>query len=100
MFTLALGIGACTAIFSLVNAVLLRSLPFGDPQRLVYLYTPNAHLNLPLEIFGPSYGDFYDLKKQNHSFEAMTTFDQRTFSLSGQGTAERISAATVDSSFF
>jgi predicted permease len=100
VFTLALGIGACTAIFSLVNAVLLRSLPFGDPQRMVYLYTPNAHLNLPLEIFGPSYGDFYDLKKQNHSFEAMTTFDQRTFSLSGQGMAERISAATVDSSFF
>jgi putative ABC transport system permease protein len=100
VLTLALGIGACTAIFSLVNAVLLRSLPYGDPQRLVYLYTPNAHFNLPTEVFGPSYGDLYDLKKQSHSFEAMTAFDQRTFSIASQGTAERVSAATVDGSFF
>ena len=100
VFTLALGIGACTAIFSLVNAVLLRSLPYGDPQRLVYLYTPNVHLNLPIEIFGPSYGDLYDLEKQSHSFESVTAFDQRTFSIASQGTAERVSAATVDGSFF
>ena len=100
VLTLALGIGACTAIFSLVNAVLLRSLPYGDPHRLVYLYTPNPQFKLPVEVFGPAYADFYDLKKQSHSFQDMTAFGQSVFSLSSQGTAERVSAARVDGDFF
>ncbi|MGB6745001.1 MAG: ABC transporter permease, partial [Terracidiphilus sp.] len=100
VLTLALGIGACTAVFSLVNAVLLRSLPYGDPQRLVYLFTPNPRFKAPAEIFGPSYGDFYDLKKQSHSFQAMTAFDQKTFNLASQGAVERVGAATVDGDFF
>ncbi len=98
--TLALGIGACTAIFSLVNAVLIRSLPYGDPGRLVYLYTPNLHFNLPVESFTPTYADFYDLKKQNHAFQNMTAFDQSVLSLALRGAAERVSAARVDGDFF
>jgi putative ABC transport system permease protein len=100
VLTLALGIGACTAIFSLVNAVLLRSLPYGDPGRLVYLYTPNPQFKVPLEVFGPAYGDFYDLKKENHSFQDMTAFGQSVFSLASQGAAQRASAARVDGDFF
>jgi len=98
--TLALGIGACTAIFSLVNAVLIRSLPYGDPSRLVYLYTPNPQFKLPVEMFGPAYADFYDLKRDSHSFQKMTAFGQSVFSLAAQGASERVSAARVDGDFF
>ncbi len=100
VLTLALGIGACTAIFSLVNAVLIRSLPYGDPSRLVYLYTPNAQFKLPVEVFGPAYADLYDLKKESRSFQDITAFGQSVFSLASQGASERVSAARVDGDFF
>jgi predicted permease len=100
VLTLALGIGACTAVFSLVNAVLIRSLPYGDPNRLVYLYTPNPQFKLPVEIFGPAYADFYDLKRDSHSFQDMTAFGESVFSLALEGAAERVSAARVDGDFF
>src|SRR5271170_6384650 len=88
--TLAVAIGACTAIFSLVNAVLLRSLPYGDPQRLVYLFTPNPHISVPADVMTPSYADFYDLKQQGHSFASMSVFEQASFNLTWGGSVERI----------
>lgn len=104
VLTLALGIGACTAIFSLVNAVLLRSLPYGDPQRLVYLFTPNPNIPIPKEVIAPSYADFYDLRQQSHSYSDMTAFDQAIFRLASQGAAggpvEKVNAVKVDESFF
>jgi predicted permease len=100
ILTLALGIGASTAIFSLIHAVLLRSLPYGDSGHLVYLFTPYPSFRLPAEIFGPSNADFFDLKKQIQSFSNMTLFDQATYSLTTEDTVERVGAARVDANFF
>jgi predicted permease len=100
VLTLALGIGSCTAIFSLVNAVLLRSLPYGEAEKLVYLFTPNSHFDLPAEMFGPSYADFVDLKKQSHSYAQMTLFEQKTYNLAVSDQVERVGAARVDGDFF
>jgi predicted permease len=100
VLTLALGIGACTAIFSLVNAVFLRSLPYGEPHRLVYLYSPNVHFALPTEVFPPRTADYFDLKKQNHSFAKTTLFAQATYNVAVGDRAERIGAARVDEDFF
>ncbi len=100
VLTLSLGIGACTAIFSMVNAVLLRSLPYENPDRLVYLYTPVPALHLPAEVFNPSNADFFDIQRASHSYTSMSIFGQSTFNLASQGAVERISAARVDANFF
>lgn len=100
VFTLALGIGASTAIFSLVNAVLIRSLPYGEPERLVYLYSPNTNFAVPAEVFWPKTADFFDLKKQNSSFAKMTLFEQATYNVAVDDRTERIGAAKVDENFF
>jgi predicted permease len=100
VLTLALGIGACTAIFSLVNAVLIRSLPYGDPERLVYLFSPSPALKIPPEVICPTYGDFYDLKREANSFVNMSNFEQAQFSVMQQETTQRIGGARVDDDFF
>jgi predicted permease len=102
VLTLALGIGACTAIFSLVNAVLLRSLPYGDPSRLAYIFTPNPNIKgLPgPEVFGPSNADFFDIQAQSHSFESMTFFNQKVYNLNAGEQPQRVGAALIDNNFF
>jgi putative ABC transport system permease protein len=100
VLTLALGIGAYTAVFSLVNAVLIRSLPYGEPERLVYLYSPNTRFSPPAEAFPPRTADCFDLKKRNHSFVNTTLFAQATYNVAVGDRAERMGAAKVDENFF
>ena len=100
VLTLALGIGACTAIFSLVNAVLLRSLPYGDPERLVYLYTPTPQYDLPPEVFAPTNADFFDLRRLGRSYSDMTMFQEVSYNLAMGTATERVGAARVDTEFF
>lgn len=101
MLTLAVGIGANTAIFSLLNAVLLRSFPYANPGQLLYVWTPSHNLpQVPIEAIGPSNGDFFDIQRQAHSFSEITLFDQRSFNLAAEGTAQHVEGAIVQDNFF
>jgi predicted permease len=100
VLTLALGIGACTAIFSVVNAVLIRSLPYGNAKQLVCLFTPIPRLKLPADSTTLSYADFFDLKKQSRSFATMTDFDQKVYTVTGGNGNTPVGAALVDEDFF
>jgi putative ABC transport system permease protein len=96
VLTLALGIGANTAIFSVVNAVLLRPLPFRDPASLCMLTE-----RLPtFPALGPSYENFQDWRAQNHSFEDLAAARNTPFTLSGTGQPERLQGQMASFSLF
>ncbi|HXB70124.1 MAG TPA: ABC transporter permease [Candidatus Acidoferrales bacterium] len=99
--TLALGIGATTAVFSLVNAVLLRDLPYRDSERLVFLYEPIPGIpDVPLEAFGPVNGDFFTWQKQSRSFESMAMFTNNGLNASLGDAAFRATGSRVTGDFF
>ena len=95
VLTLALGIGANTAIFSIVNAVLLRPLPFKDSSQLVRLR--ETHKNVG--NVSVSYPDFLDWREQSHSFLAMTVINNVGFNLSGIAQPENIGGYAVSPNF-
>jgi putative ABC transport system permease protein len=94
--TLALGIGANTAIFSIVNAVLLRPLPYDEPDRLVFLseHTRNS------EWEGISYLNFSDWRTQNQVFEKIGAYNVIDYNLIGVGEAERLRSAQMSTDLF
>jgi putative ABC transport system permease protein len=105
ILTLALGIGATTAIFSLVNAVLLRPLPFPEQDRLVWInntHEPRQGQKL-FKGVAPnvlSYPDYFDLRKQNHSLAFMASYHDSDFTLTGRGDAQHLSGFVVGADFF
>ncbi len=96
ILTLALGIGANTAIFSVVQGVLLAPLPYPQPDRLVLLQ--ESRPNLPhLDI---SYPDFLDWRRSTRSFEQMAALTWRDYNLAGSGVSEHLNGMEVSSGFF
>ena len=99
ILTLALGIGATTSIFSLVNAVLLRPLPFPESDRLVSMQ-PELHAASAVSASSLSYPDFFDWRSRTHSFQGITSFHDARFTLSTAGDAQNIETEVVSSEFF
>jgi len=100
VLTLALGIGANTAIFSVVNGVLLRPLAFKDPGRLIRLWhVPPAKSFPGMTTFSVSPANYLDWQKQNHVFEDLAIYTYRGFTLTGDR-PEQVDASAVSSSFF
>jgi predicted permease len=98
LITLALGIGANTAIFSLVNGALLRSLPYAEPQSLVVLWG-NVQRQV-VERRGASFPDFLDWRAQSHSVEGMAAYWSGMATLAEGDQPERIHSEIVSASYF
>jgi putative ABC transport system permease protein len=98
LLTLALGIGANTAIFSVVNAVLLRPLPFRDPEQVVMVWEDASFAGFPLNTPAPA--NYVDWKNQNQSFADMAASAEQSFNLTGDGDPERVTAYAVTHNFF
>ena len=98
VITLGLGIGANTAIFSVVNAVLMLPLPYPNPAELVLIRRLNKTDGAQSQSI--SYPDFQDWKTQNSVFADLATFRQHSFSLAVGSDLEQIYAATVSANFF
>src|SRR5215471_9918850 len=96
--TLGLGIGATTVIFSFVNGVILRPLPYKDSHRLVMVLPQSRESGASDGPIIP--GDVLDWEAQSRSFEAMAAFSSAGYSLTGEGEPERLMAANVTSRFF
>jgi putative ABC transport system permease protein len=97
IITLALGIGATTAIFSVVNTVLLRPLPYQDAQRIARIQTISPMF--PEFQLGESIPDFEDIRSGARSFETVAAYQEKPVNLTGPGEPEQISAAAISAEF-
>ncbi|HUI75761.1 MAG TPA: ABC transporter permease [Candidatus Acidoferrum sp.] len=95
VLTLALGISANTAIFSILDAVLLKPLPYPEPASLVAIWGTDAKTGETHRAL--SYPDFADLRDQNHTFDAMSVYNDATLTLTGSGEPSELHAEIVSS---
>ena len=98
VLTLALGMGANTVMFSVLNTVLLRPLPYPEPNRLVQIWETESRLDMMRDNISPY--NFVDWRSQNKSFENMSTYNFDSAVLTGQKTPVRLGVVLVTSAFF
>ncbi|HMD43452.1 MAG TPA: ABC transporter permease [Candidatus Acidoferrum sp.] len=96
VLTLALGIGANSALFSVVNGVLLNPLPYHDPDKLIAVYTKTTEFSTSTI----SYPNFLDWQRDNRSFSSLAAFRPEDFNLTGMSDAERLTGNMVSATFF
>ncbi len=94
VLTLALGIGATTAVFSVVNTVLLKPLPYADPDRLMTVESTDTRRGLAT-LASLSYPDFFDFRAQNHAFEHLITSRDTNVALTGVGQPQQLDGELV-----
>src|SRR6266702_6313286 len=95
ILTLALGIGANTALFSVVNGVLLNPLPFPNPDQLVAVYAKSSNF----QESSIAYPNFLDWQKDNHSFASLSAFRSDDFNMPGVGEPLRLHAHMISAEF-
>jgi putative ABC transport system permease protein len=98
VLALALGIGANSAIFSVVNTVLLRPLPYKDPERLVMVWEDATERGYPRDT--PAVANYIDWRDQNQVFEGMAAVTEASFNLTGVGDPERLNGRRVTANLF
>ena len=101
LLTLALGIGASTAVFSVLQSLFLKPLPFAEPYRLVRLHTADPNRHFPASRYLPLSAPCYrDIRERQRVFSGVAAYQLRSATLTGVGDAERVSAMRVTGSFF
>ena len=98
ILTFAVGIGVNTAVFSVVNGVLLRSLPYPDADRITMVWLDNRRQGIKEDI--TSYPNYRDWRDQNSSYAHLAAFITPSYSLTGSGEPERLRGAAVTANFF
>ncbi len=98
--TLALGIGANTAIFSVVNALLLKPLPFPQPHQLIAIGMTDTRQKDRTQLDSLSYPDFFDLREQNRTFSSIALYRTRSFALANESGATSSTGTKVSAEFF